>query len=475
MEIPGFARLNVAGEYYPSVAWAFPTADISTTAVNSAPAEMVSVYLYTEAPDDQLIIQVSGLVHSTVGGGSTPLFEIRVDGVVVGDVWHTYPAAGGIGNLFRNKVVTNLQVGLHKVSLFWAGGASAGTAQLQAASTPQNYHGSLIAWRTRKNRSPDMGGYPALGMSSLNTTGTSFTSVTAATTNIGTTPTTTLLTLPVQTFYFNSALLIRFSAAGKVNTSANAAKFRILVDGTAIGGTSQGSGGAFRFNAFMTTVTGVQAGNHTVEVQWCGGPTAGSTIDPVTAAEHSHAELLVEEVFCPDVSNIIFDKEGFPTQFFSSGYLPQVRYIKLTQDIVGTGGGPPNQVVADLDMYVTGDNSSVQIEATCGSDVVNSTDTQNFRLWIDKYSGVVGINTVTGITCGSAQNPVANGMNSAISRVVRLNQGWHKILICWASTQSVSKLAVASSPDGSHAGLLVREINAVPQRNSATFAVGSFC
>lgn len=472
MEQAGFARYQVAGEYYPTVAWAYATADVSTTAVDPTFADWQSVYLTTETVADQINVLINGTVSDSVVSGNTPRMRISVDGASQGGIWQTISIGNGGTNFYRCKTITGLQPGVHKVTLQWSDN-QAGTLRARAATVPNAEFLSLIAWRTKAfpaDRERD--GYVWNGWASHYSTGATYAAISASTTNIGSSPTTSLLKATVQTYRQpGSALLIRFGASGTVNTATANARFRILVDGVVQGGTAQGADGANRFNAKMMTVAAVGIGVHTVEVQWAGGGTSGSTIDPVTNV-NDFAEVQIEEVFCPDVGNLIQDAGGYPVSGFASHNVPQVRFAKLTSDIAGLNA---NQLLGRIDMYVTGDNSFAQIEGSCGSDVWTAGDTQNLRVWVDDYSGVkFGGNIATGALVMSGANVTQEGTSSNyISRVIQLQQGWHRIELAALFAQAGSKIQPVTSPNTMHASLLVREIAAYPIVYGAANNVGS--
>lgn len=440
MEVYGFARAGVAGEYAPSVTATHLTSDVTSTTTSYATLISSDVTIVT--PGEVLKILFTAVANASGAAGATPLFRIKVDGTSYNAGGANITLAGGKASVERLLTVTDLVPGKHTITVEWSCAAGPSVSIL-ASTSPNIYHASLILQRDRVTSDREMNGFPHGGWPMIYTCGTSYSEVSSAS-STATTLSDTLISTTFASRYAQSALLLRFSACGVgqgIGAVGGSVKFQLVVDGVARCGTGDSTevaGGVF--NASFVCIVPVQAGNHTVVVNWAGG-TAGATID-TGANACAHAELACEEVFSTDV-NSISDMEGFVAQGFASRYLPRVGYTAQTADF--TNGATDIALLSNL-FYVTGDNSAVSVEFT-GSLLASGGVEPIMRIVVDGTQ-------IYGCT-STRTNGFTQSVN--VAGLTNLPQGNHLIQIFF---NGITSFTPATHPEYSHANMVVREIPA---------------
>lgn len=435
MELYGFARSGVAGEYSPSLLYAYLTAD--TTTSSTSYSTLLTLYPVIQEQGETLCVMFTASSRDTGGVSGAPIFQVTVDGTAYNGAVASYVVGGGNASNSRILTLSDLVPGRHTVTLDWK--SATGTAvTISASSLPTKQHAALICRRDRPNSRRELDGFAMPGWPMIYTCGTASADITASKTSSSTTVTTPLFSgVQVQTRYPQSALLVRFTASGVGSGTPESAKFQLLVDGIARVGTGACSENASVFNAMFVCVVPVNAGIHKLDVNWAGGST-GCTIDP-TVADARHAELSAEEVFCSDV-NMLSDMEGFATSQYASKNLPRVGYASLQQDYTNGGGDAP---LLDQTFYVSGDNSAILIEFT-GSLLCNSVE-PILRIVVDG-AGIYGSTSTT-----------SNGFVQCLCGIAAMNaaQGNHRVQIFF---NGITSFTPVTNPEYSHANMVIREI-----------------
>lgn len=434
MEAYGFARASVPGEYSPQVVTAAVTTDISNT---SSYATILTVTVNVVSLGEVLTI-VGSLVSVQGATGGTPVMRFTVDGTTYLGAGKTVGFGGAKSNVRQVLIVEGLSIGPHTVTLDWK---NANSSTIKASSVPTQCHAVLLCQRNKPVSLREMDGFPTAGWPMIYTLGTAYQTLAASNTSTSTTITTSLFSgVTVQTRYPQSALLIRFSASGVNNDTVNEldTKFQLLVDGIAACGTGNATGFTQGlFNASFVCVAPVQAGFHKLDVNWAGGASPGTTIDPTS--DGSHAVISAEEVFCGDIDSLS-DMEGFSAVNFASRFLPRVGYSALTTDHTnGTG----TETLLQQMFYVTGEQSAVVIEFT-GSLVSGGVEPV-LQILVD------------GTAIHGATETATSGFMQCISVEAALNlaQGNHLIQL---TMLGIASFTPATHPEYSHANMVVREV-----------------
>ncbi len=435
MEMYGFARAGVPGEYSPTCVAAALTTDVS----NAASYKTLLTKQVTILDQGESLLLVGSIVSETTVSGGTALVRFSVDGVGFESAGKTVSAAGFKANPRRVQVVEGLIPGPHTITLDWQ---EAETSAINAATLPTRDHAVLLCQRSRAYSAREMDGFPQAGWQMIYTEGFGYSTLTTSNTSTATTPTTSLFTVQAQTRYAASALLIRMSASGLGNNSGAqlSALFQLSVDGVAVVGTgcSEGVAQGF-FSANFICVVPVSAGIHNLVVNWAGGAAPGTTINPASTGQH--AVLQWEEIFCTDV-NFVSDMEGFVTAAFASRNLPRVAYTSLASDFTNGGGV---SVLVQKNFYVTGDNSAVLIEFT-GSLQSNGVE-PIMQILVDGTS-IHGTTESESVTSGQVQC-------LAVEAALNLCEGRHLIQV---TMNGITTFSPVTNPTFSHANMVIREI-----------------
>lgn len=127
--------------------------------------------------------------------------------------------------------------------------------------------------------------------------------LTSDTSTTSTTPSfTTLLSLSFFKTETDSVLHLTFTCAWThtgVGGVSQGAIFRYTIDGGAVSGGSSDSTdtGLIHVNRLFSRVSGIAAGNHTIEIQWTRSTASSQTlrISPTTSNNLYHAEMIVRE------------------------------------------------------------------------------------------------------------------------------------------------------------------------------------
>lgn len=433
MEMYGFARAGVPGEYSPTCAAAALTTDVN----NSATYQTLLTKQVTVFDQGESLLLVGSMASSTTTTGGTALVRFSVDGVGFESAAKTVNAGGFTSNPRRVQVVEGLVPGAHAVTLDWQ---QAEASTIKAATLPTRNHAVLLCQRSRTYSAREMDGFSQAGWPMIYTEGAFYSALAQSNTSTATTPTTPLFTVQAQTRYAASALLVRLSASGLGNNTGAVLSpiCQLLVDGVAVVGTgcSEGVAQGF-FSANFICVVPVSAGIHNLVVNWAGGAGAGTTINPASIGQH--AVLQWEEVLCTDV-NFVSDMEGFVTAAFASRNLPRVTYTSLASDFTNGGG---ISVLLEKNFYVTGDNSAILIEFT-GS------------LLSDGVEATMEI-VVDGIGQQGTTESVTNGQIQCLSVEAALNlcEGRHLIQV---TMNGITTFSPVTNPSFSHANMVIREI-----------------
>lgn len=437
MEQYGFARAGVPGEYSPTVVSATLTADVTST---TSFVTILTTSVTIETPGELLTLIGSVVSRQNTTGGAS-IIRLTVDGVDVGQANKFAPVAGAKANVRRVVVVPGLTPGPHTITLDWKNN---NTSFIKAASVPQEQHAALTCQSCRVTSDREMDGFPQAGWPMIYTEPQVYEQLTSSNTSTTTTITTPLFSaVKVQTRYAQSALLIRFGASGESNDTVNELdnRYQLLVDGIARCGTGASSGSSgfagLTSCAGFVCVVPVQAGWHELTVNWAGGASPGTTIDPSTATQH--AFLCAEEVFCGDLDNLS-DMEGFVAAQFASKNLPRVGFVSLQTDFTNGGTIVP---LLERVFYVSGDNSAILVEFT-GSLTSNGQEPV-MRIVVD---GVPLLACTETATVGFTQFV-------SVESAVNVPQGNHLVQV---TMNGIASFTPATNPEFSHANMVIREI-----------------
>jgi hypothetical protein len=381
----------VVDEYIPTIAYALLGSDTSITSTSFATLLTVTIVTANTSDCINIVMSASGDVQSS---GNTPAFQITVDGSDVGQTCTTQPLSGGYFACTRVVSVTGLSVGSHTVLLKWKG-ASANQIRIRPlADTPTKNHAALICRLA---------------------TGTTYVTRGTNATSTSTTVTDSLLSTTHTSTLSTSALMVRFSACG-VNNATRTAKFQLKVDGVAVGGTADsGDGAGFAFNAGMIVIVPVTSGVHTVDLNWAGGASTGSTI--TVSDPRQHAALIVEEVYTgsPRFDAFVNDTSVSVTTVASRSYTAPV-----------------------------GGFSDILIEATLNTEDAGPNGHADARLNIDGT-------TVSASSSGTTSNAVSTG--TFITHVqTGLSAASHTVTFIAVQSGAIN---VATTPEYMHANMVI--------------------
>ena len=437
MEMYGFARAGVPGEYSPTAASSFATTDIPNTVTYST----ILTNTVTILEQGELLTLIGSLVSQQTSTGGGPTLRFTVDGTAfIGSAKTTFEG-GGKANPRQILIVPALVPGPHVVTLDWINGTS---STIKAASVPQQQHAILVCQRSRSVSSREMDGFSQAGWPMIYTCGPAYQLLIASKSSSATTPADSLFaSVQAPTRYAHSALLIRLSVSGfQSDTGAErSVVFQVFVDGIAVGGTGNSTGiGGFAnvsFNAGIVCLVPVNAGMHLIDILWGGGASPGTTINP--SVDGSQAAIIAEEVFCNDVESLP-DQEGFSAYAFAAKNLPRVGYSSLTADFTNGGSIVP---LLQQTFYVSGENSAILVEFT-GSLLSNGVEVV-IRIAVD---GVLTRATTETTNIGFVQCV-------CVEAAMNVTQGQHLIQ---AMMNGITTFSPASNPTFSHANMVIREI-----------------
>lgn len=457
MEHAGFANRGVSGEYSQKPVNVMLATD-QTRAVNSY-LTLLSTSITTESTADIVAIYFTASGDTTNAGGATLSFQITVDGAFVAGTWCSW---GLLGCVSQYLTVTGLTPGPHTITVDWKAN-NAVTMRILAASNP-NHHASLALIRHRASSNREMDGYPTTGWPLIYTENVSYAAVTSSIATNSTTPS-ALLTTTVPTRQWQGALLIRTSFAGLSGAAGPAGvRVRIVVDGTIALGSEAVTVTGGAFCGEIACIAPVPAGNHIVRLDWA-ATTGGVnyTIDPTNNV--SHANLVVEETYCPTSSNALahpavnigvmnvpYDSESYPVQNFAARFLPLVTYKTLLEKISSIS--TTYVTVLSVIAQIAGDNSAVLIEVTGSPNVPASGTGVLFKLVVDGVD-IMGCN-------GSLTTSSCVGV--AMVKVMNLCAGGHTVEVqCKTSTgtMNIDPLGNVPSMQRDHLTLVVRELASV--------------
>jgi hypothetical protein len=438
LDARGFAHTGVPAEYSPAIAYAIVTADTTTSGTTFV--NLLSLTIAVDGPLDCLNIVFSASLD-VQSSGNSPMFQVTVDGVDIGQTQATEGNANGFDAESRVYSITGLSFGLHTVALNWKS-INANAVRILPVTDTSSYHGILVCRRTR-GVTYDAGGLIGLGRWPVALScGTTVASRTSNATSTATTLTDVLLSgIMVTTHAPRSALAIRFGA-GAVNNSSVTAQYEVLVDGVVVCGTADfGDGAGFQSNAGLVCVVAVSAGVHTLAVNWAGGSGLGSSI--TISNPYHFATLTAEEVYCtdPDVGDLpVSDMAGFPVASYDPKNLPRVYFSKLSTNL---GVIPLGSVVGQCVVCVTEESTMFAIEGTLST---SSGGSATNRSWL----------TIDGVNVAGSRSGLLSTAGTAsmfCTHVVSLARGQHTIQLIANGNGTLNPLTNAYE----HASLMVRK------------------
>ena len=115
MELYGFARTGVAGEYSPTVVFASSSSDITST---TSFVTLVSTTVTIETVGEVLTL-IGSIVSTQDFAGGNPSIRFTIDGAAYSGANNTASVGGSLSNVRRVRMVEGLSPGPHTVTMEW--------------------------------------------------------------------------------------------------------------------------------------------------------------------------------------------------------------------------------------------------------------------------------------------------------------------------------------------------------------------